>query len=58
MPTYEVVVRATVTKTYTITATSRDEAVSQAHEQFSVLNEDDVPEDYNEDTVSAEKISD
>lgn len=55
VPTYEVVVRATITKTYTITAPTRDEAISLAHEQFSVLN-DDVPEHYEEDCLVVTKI--
>lgn len=55
MPTYEIVVQATITKTYTITASSRDEAICEAHEMFSVTN-DDAPEKYDETTVSATKI--
>ena len=48
---YEVTIRATVTKTYCVEAETEADAIEQAHEGFSILN-DDAPEDYNQETVS------
>jgi hypothetical protein len=55
MPTYEIVIRATVTKTYVVEADTEDVACEQAHEIFNILN-DDVPEDYNQETLSIERM--
>jgi hypothetical protein len=52
---YKVTIRATVTKTYTVNASSEDEAVEEAHQIFSVL-EDGVPEDYDQDTLEVERV--
>lgn len=48
---WEVTIRATVTKTYTVTANNEQDAIEQAHQVFSVLN-DDIPEDYNQETIT------
>jgi hypothetical protein len=52
---YEVTIRATVTKTYTMNAQTEDEAVEDAHNIFSILN-DDTPEDYDQETVNVERV--
>lgn len=49
---YLVTVRATVTKTYVVEADNEDDAADEAHEIFSVLPEDDVQENYEQETVS------
>lgn len=58
MPTYEVVVQATITKTYTITAQTRDEAICDAHFQFNPQTDefDFVPETIKKITVSTRKL--
>lgn len=52
MPTYNVTILARVTKTLTVEADNEQAAVEMAHEGFSVLPEDDTPEDYDEETVN------
>lgn len=52
---YDVTIKATVTKTYRVDAKDEDEATEEAHGVFSVLN-DDVPEDYNEETLDVEEV--
>ena len=56
MKTYAVTITATVTKTYTVEAASKDEALSLAHESFSVLP-DDAPERYEQDIDSVEEVA-
>ena len=53
---YDVTVRATVTKTLRVRATSAELATEQAHELFTVACENDQDEDYNEDTLRCEKV--
>ena len=50
MKTYEVTIRAVITKTYTVDGETEDEAIETAHSIFSVANETGVPEDYEQDT--------
>ena len=53
MRKYEVVIRATVTKTYVVEAENEDDATDTAHDIFSVLN-DGTDEDYDQDVVSVQ----
>ena len=55
MRTYAVTITATVTKTYTVEAASKDEALSLAHESFSVVH-DGAPERYEEETVDVKEL--
>lgn len=52
---FDVTIKATVTKTYRVEAEDEDEAVEEAHCVFSVLN-DEVPEDYDEQTLNVEEV--
>lgn len=55
MKTYEVIIRATVTKVIRVEAKDWDDAYAEAHEQFCVA--DIEPEDdYDEETVSVEEV--
>jgi hypothetical protein len=56
MKTFEIKIQAIVRKTITVTAKDQDEAVITAHEQFNVMN-DDVPEEYEQDTVNIKEIT-
>lgn len=55
MKTYEVIIKATIYKTITVKAENEDEAYIQAHERFSVLN-DDTPERYEQETIDIEEV--
>jgi hypothetical protein len=55
MKMYEVTIRATVTKTFSVEAKDEPCAEEAAHEQFSVLN-DGVDENYDQLTLSIEEI--
>jgi len=50
MNTYEVMIRATITKSIVVDAINQDEAEEQAHGMFSVLN-DDCNEKYDQQTI-------
>ena len=56
MKTYAVTIKATIYKTYTVEAASKDEALSLAHESFSVVH-DGAPERYEEETNSVEEVA-
>jgi hypothetical protein len=56
MKTFEIEIQAIVRKTITVTAKDQDEAVITAHEQFNVMN-DDVPEEYEQETVNIKEIT-
>jgi len=56
MKTYEVTIRATITKTYTIEAEDASTAETVAHEVFVVTNEQDIPESYDQETMDVELI--
>ena len=56
MKTFEIEIQAIVHKTITVTAKDQDEAVITAHEQFNVMN-DDVPEEYEQDTVNIKEVT-
>ena len=53
MKTYEVTIRATITKTYTIEASDNDEAANIAYEIFDIHNEPNVPEDYKQEIIDS-----
>jgi len=55
MPTYEVEIAAVVRKTYTVEADNEDDAVQEANDIFSVLN-DDTPEDYEQNLRGVELV--
>lgn len=55
MKNYQVQIRATVTKTLTVTAANENEASELAHQQFSVLN-DDEDEAYEQDTLEIKEV--
>lgn len=55
MKTYEVTIRATIYKTITVKAENEDDAYVEAHNRFSVLN-DDTPEQYEQDSVGIEEV--
>lgn len=50
MKTYEVTIRATITKTYTVEATDDNEALNTGHQIFSV-ELDEAPEHYEQETI-------
>ena len=56
MKTYAVTITATVTKTYTVEAASKNEALSIAHESFSVAH-DGAPERYEQEIDSVEEVA-
>jgi hypothetical protein len=53
---FNVTIKATVTKTYTVEADTEEDAVTQAQGEFSVLN-DDINEQYEQDIVSVKEAS-
>ena len=56
MKTYSVTIQARIVKTMTVEADDVEQAYELAHEQFSVLN-DDNEERYEQDTVDIKEIS-
>ena len=54
MKTYNITISATVTKIITVSAETRQDAVEQAHEEFTVVCDGD--EDYNEETLNVEEL--
>ena len=55
MKTYEVTIRATVTKTLKVEAEDKDAAYIAAHEEFSVLNTGE-DERYEEETLEVKEV--
>jgi hypothetical protein len=55
MNTYEVFIKATITKSIVVDAINKDEAEEQAHEMFSVLN-DDYDEQYDQQTIGEAEL--
>jgi len=55
MKTYEVFIKATITKSIVVDALNKYEAEEQAHEMFSVLN-DDCDEEYDQQTIGKTKL--
>lgn len=55
--TFRVTIEATVRKTIEVDAENQDEAVEQAHQEFSTENTDDA-EKYTEDMVEVEEVRD
>jgi len=56
MKTYQVTIRATVTKTYKVEADNEDVAYEEANIMFSVLNEDGVDENYEQEVLDIEEL--
>lgn len=56
MPEFDVTIKGSVTKTYRIEANDENEAIELAHEGFSMLVEEGIEEDYNEEPISAVEI--
>ena len=56
MNRYDVTITTRITKTYRVEANNEAEAVTQAHEVFSVLC-DEVPEKYTQDTDTVSVVS-
>lgn len=50
MPKYNVIIRATITKTETVEAESESAAIRQAHGQFTT--DHDGPENYDQETLN------
>ena len=53
---YNVTIRATVTKTYSIDANNANEAAAAATDIFSVL-EDETPEHYEQEILDIEEVN-
>ena len=56
MPRYEVTVRMTITKTYTVEADDEYHATEIAHEIATPAYEAGIDEDFNQETVLTEKL--
>ena len=56
LKTYDVTIVATVRKTYTVQAENEDDASTEAHEQFTLTNDDDIPEKYEQYTKHIEEV--
>lgn len=56
MTTYEVTIRATITKTLKVEASTEAEAVATAHDQFTVQCSG-ADEDYTQETKSVELLT-
>ena len=56
MKTYEVVIRATVTKAIIVNAKDKDTAEEEAHEYFNITQEVDQLENYQEEMLSIEEL--
>ena len=54
MKTYNVTIRAIVTKTYEVEAEDAGTAEVVAHEIFTVTNEADIAENYEQETMDVE----
>lgn len=55
MPIYLVTIRATITKTYEIETDDPAIAEQVANEIFTTTAEEDVPEDYDQETLFVER---
>jgi hypothetical protein len=55
MKTYNITIRATITKTYAVEADNEDAAYESANAMFSVLNEDGIDEHYTQEVIDTEE---
>jgi hypothetical protein len=55
MKSYDITIKATVTKTMRIKASNEEKAIETANETFSVLT-DEYSEDYEQDIVEVKEI--
>tara|TARA_R100001480_G_scaffold11022_3_gene19561 strand:+ start:1993 stop:2181 length:189 start_codon:yes stop_codon:yes gene_type:complete len=58
MKTYEVTIRATVTKTYEVRAINEDSAEDLANDMFDVSYERGIPDKYAQDTIEIREAED
>lgn len=56
MKKFAVTIEATVRKTLTVEAETKEEAITFAHEAFTTSNEEDEPEKYDEECLNVEEI--
>ena len=56
MKTYDVTIKATVIKTYTVEAEDEEEASLSAHEAFTVES-DDTPERYEQEILDIREVA-
>ena len=56
MKQFDVTIKGYVIKTYRIEAEDEESAIEMAHEGFSMLHEEGIEENYNQETVSAEEV--
>jgi len=55
MKTYDVIIRASITKTITVTADNEEDAYEAAHDCFTTVC-DGSPEHYEQDTLSINEV--
>ena len=56
MKTYQVTIKATIIKTYTVDADGEDNAIDIAHDYFTVQI-DDAPERYEQETLEITEVN-
>lgn len=56
MKGFDVTIRGSVTKTYRIDTDDEQDAIEAAHEDFTMLFEEGIAEEYNEETVKVVKV--
>jgi len=54
---YDVTITAKITKTYRVEADDEEEAIETAHQIFSVVAEEGIEENYDQDTVDCEEVT-
>ena len=57
MKTYEVTIRATVTKTYEVRAVDKESAEDLANDMFDVSYESGIPDKYAQDTIEIQEAN-
>ena len=57
MKTYEVTIRATVTKTYEVRAVDEESAEDLANDMFDVSYEGGIPDKYAQETIEIRKAN-
>jgi len=56
MKHYNVTIQATITKTLRVEAENKEDATELAHEEFSVLNDGNVIESYDQHRLDIEEV--
>jgi len=54
---FEVTIRMTVTKTYIVEAEDEEDAIDATYEIATVLSENGINEDYSEEIMNVEKLT-